>query len=820
MKAVTRAQKPRSFRNPRCAEWAARYGPVMELLCPAGSKESFYAALNAGADAIYMGITRFNAREMAENFDVETYINCMKAAHRVSVKVYLTLNTLLTDEEIEEAVHVVNTLQQYGLDAVIVQDIGLAVLLHNIFPDLVLHASTQMSVYSLEQVQFLKTLGFRRVVLARELSVQEIKNICQNTDVEIEVFVHGALCVSYSGQCLMSAMIGTRSANRGNCAQPCRMRYTLTEGENQKEVVSQKYLLSNKDIFGLEHLKRLRDIGVVSLKIEGRNKPAAYTAGVTQVYRKHLDKLRTSQKLAHEYEQEKENDKRKLKQLFNRSGISTGYLDGIRYNERITPESPKNTGIYLGRVLDQQKLFVKIKLEEEISMHDGFEIFPAKEECSNDGVVYGTENPYSSIVTCIKNEPGRIVNESVKTGNTVWLGDVKTKIPKGSDVYKTSDSKQNRELAGFFKCTSLRKTKIPLFVHVKKNEKLSAVYSYNNQKYQVSIDYIVPSAKTRAITKVDIEHAFSKAEEYAYAFSFADLEIEDGVFVPVSVCNSLRRAVIDSLEEKINQKQYLPVSKHFIDDQRAEILCLGNAGKMSITCNTFHVFSYRATADYISIYIQKYGVKPDRIYIEIEDMIQYQENIFRKYKGRTDIFIAIPNIVGENIHRYITNHLEQLIKKGASGILLGSFRYMNSCTFLKHAYHITLVADYALNVTNCYSAAFLVSLGFDIITPSVELPEDKMKAIAKYVQTEVSKDYVTVMTSRYCILASYTQNKAKTDICEKYCMKKRYFLRDRYGGKYTIHCDCIDCIMRILKRTHRYDNITGHNVSIRRNIID
>ena len=199
----------------------------IELLAPAGNEESFKAAVNAGADAVYMGLGKHNARVMAKNFTLSSYIDCINYAHIRGVKVYLTLNTLVFDDEIEEALKMLAKLCEVGLDAVLVQDLGLASLIHALFPNLDLHASTQMSVYSLEQVEYLKKLGFKRVVLGRELSVDEIKYITDNTDVEIEIFSHGALCVSLSGQCLMSLAIGTRSANRGACAQPCRMRYSL-----------------------------------------------------------------------------------------------------------------------------------------------------------------------------------------------------------------------------------------------------------------------------------------------------------------------------------------------------------------------------------------------------------------------------------------------------------------------------------------------------------------------------------------------------------------------------------------------------------------
>ena len=256
----------------------------IELLSPAGSIESFKAACQNGADAVYMGVDKYNARAMAVNFGINEYIECIEYAHIRGIKVYLTLNTLMYDDEIKEALDIVLKLYSKGLDAVIIQDIGLGMLIHKLIPKLPLHASTQMSVYSLDQVKYLEGIGFKRVVLARELSVDEIEYICKNTNLEIEVFIHGALCVSVSGQCLLSSTIGNRSANRGRCAQPCRMKYSLYNSKG-KELISNSYILSKKDIFGLEYVNKLKEIGVTSLKIEGRNKNPEYVAGVTKNYR-------------------------------------------------------------------------------------------------------------------------------------------------------------------------------------------------------------------------------------------------------------------------------------------------------------------------------------------------------------------------------------------------------------------------------------------------------------------------------------------------------------------------------------------------------
>ncbi|MCE5286753.1 MAG: U32 family peptidase, partial [Pelosinus sp.] len=256
---------------------------MTELLAPVGSQEALIAAVESGADALYMAGKSFGARAYAPNFDEEELAAAVRFAHLRSVSVYITVNTLIDDSEIPALISYLEYLYKIGVDAILVQDVGVAELAQQVVPDLPLHASTQMTIYNLAGVEFLQKLGFTRVVLAREVSLADIKYICQNTDVEIEVFMHGALCVCYSGQCLMSSMIGGRSGNRGRCAQPCRLPYTLVDNKGQ-DVLDGKdageYLLSPRDLNTLELLPELIDAGVTSFKIEGRMKRPEYVAVV------------------------------------------------------------------------------------------------------------------------------------------------------------------------------------------------------------------------------------------------------------------------------------------------------------------------------------------------------------------------------------------------------------------------------------------------------------------------------------------------------------------------------------------------------------
>jgi len=297
----------------------------IELLAPAGSYESMVAAINAGADAVYIGGYKFGARAYADNLDEDALIKAIKYVHLHGKSIYLTINTLFKEREIEELYNYIAPLYKAGLDAVIVQDFGVLRYIKRTFPKLMIHASTQMTVTGIHGAKLLREYGVCRIVPARELSIEEIKNIDKACDIEIEVFVHGALCFCYSGQCLMSSMIGGRSGNRGRCAQPCRLPYKVLKGENKLNSDNEAYVMSLKDLCGLDYLPELLEAGVNSLKIEGRMKSARYTAGVVSIYRKYLDMYKAKGKQGFKVDSK---DKKLLLDLFDRGGFTNGYYTG------------------------------------------------------------------------------------------------------------------------------------------------------------------------------------------------------------------------------------------------------------------------------------------------------------------------------------------------------------------------------------------------------------------------------------------------------------------------------------------------------------
>ena len=337
---------------------------MIELLAPAGNFDALKAAVNAGADAIYLAGENFGARAYAQNFSRENLIDAVKFAHLRGVKIHVTANTILSDDELENFADFIKFLKKIHVDAILVQDLGAAKIIQEIAPEIPLHASTQMTIHNLDGVKFLEKIGFSRVVLSRELSLKEIENISKNSSIETEIFIHGAICVCYSGQCLMSSLIGGRSGNRGKCAQPCRLPYKLVdaEGKNFLDNSIGDFILSPKDFNTLDILPQILQTGVTSLKIEGRMKRPEYVATVVKIYRDAIDGKISP------------NSQKNLAQIFNRD-FTTAYLEKNPGKNFISDKRPNNRGVLIGRVTQIFENNITIKTSEKIFIGDQIEIW-------------------------------------------------------------------------------------------------------------------------------------------------------------------------------------------------------------------------------------------------------------------------------------------------------------------------------------------------------------------------------------------------------------------------------------------------------------
>ena len=494
---------------------------MFELLSPAGSMESLKAGIQNGADAIYLGGSSFGARAAATNFDNDELIEAVKYAKLRDVNIFVTVNTSIKETEIEDLISYTDFLYKIGVDAIILSDIGIAEVLRKRYPNMELHASTQISAHSLNDVLELKQVGFDRVVIARELGIEEIKEICDNVDIDIEVFIHGAICVSYSGQCLMSSMLGDRSGNRGRCAQPCRQSYKLINKTTGKIInVNGNYLLSPKDLCSIENIEKILDTGVKSLKIEGRMKRPEYVAVVTSRYRKAIDNY-----INNKITTDKKTLKEDLEAIFNRK-FTSGYLMSKNGSDIINLDKPNNGGVKVGEVLsfNLKKNKLKIKLSGKLSKGDGINL--------------GGGN----IGRIIKD--GEILDRGV-AGDIVEIDFIKNIKPK-TPVYKTSDKQLvDNANKSFKEGIENKKINLKCEIFIKVGYKIK----FNLENIEIFSDEIIEKANNKEAEIDKIIERLSKTGGTPYNFIFNNIFVDKNAFIPVSVLNNLRRKAIEKYEE-------------------------------------------------------------------------------------------------------------------------------------------------------------------------------------------------------------------------------------------------------------------------------
>jgi len=493
-----------------------------ELLAPVGGKEALIAAIENGADAVYFGGTLFSARQYASNFTNEEIEWAIDYSHIRGVKAYVTMNTLVKDSELETAGQYLQFLCDAGADAVIVQDIGILRLLREQLQILPVHASTQMTIHNPEGVKFLEDLGVKRVVLAREMSLVEIRNIKSQTSMEIETFIHGALCFSYSGQCLLSSMIGGRSGNRGHCAQPCRKKYRIGEMEG--------YLLSPRDLNMSGHIGTLLDAGIDSFKIEGRMKRPEYVAGVVRVYRKLIDRyldapgdFRVTKAEIHT-----------LLQLFNRE-FTTGYFFGNPGSQLMSPKYPHNRGTLLGKTTDYdtKTKLVSIDLKSPLRIGDGIGI-------GNRETGITVRNIYV----------GNKMAREASSGSLIRIP-LDIEVLEDEFVFKTFDSK----LMASLETGQINKIPIKMSFKARIGEPLGLLIDDGENRITICRDKVI-SAKTKPVSKSLIAQHLIKLGGTIFQAKEVDFELDKNIFIPVSELNAIRRQGIEELE-KIRARKWI-----------------------------------------------------------------------------------------------------------------------------------------------------------------------------------------------------------------------------------------------------------------------
>lgn len=706
----------------------------VELLAPAGSIESLYAAINNGADAVYLGGSKFSARAYASNFDNETMKKAVDYCHSYGVKIYVTMNTLLKEKELNEAIKYVGYLYEIGVDALIVQDLGLVNLIQEKYSDFEIHASTQVTIHNGEGAFYFKEKGFTRIVLSRELSLEEIKHISKDLNIETEIFIHGALCVCYSGQCLMSSMIGGRSGNRGRCAQPCRMEYTL-KSNNMGE--KKAYLLSPKDICTIENIKDIIDSGAYSLKIEGRMKRPEYVAGVVENYREAIDK---------EYYNKNFNvqeGKKVLLQLFNREGFSTAYLKKNIGRDMMSYKFPKNTGVEIGKVLDNGEIILK----ESLSIGDGIRF----------------KDKGFTLSKILKNKQEV---KKAEVGERVIL--FPREYKKGEILYRTSSKELFLRLEDSIK-PYMKKIFLKGQVEFKVNSNIKLKTSFMGENYEVEGN-IIEVASNKPLDKERIVNALKKSGEYPYKLEDIEfLTFEDG-FISISSLNNLRRELFDKILKNVtskyrrrrNVKETLEKNINLKENKEDFIL---------YTC---------CTKKQLKALVEE-GIKDIGVDLSLRNSDKISLKDLEEYKD-LNLYILTPEIIKQEFN-FIVKEIEEA-SKYIKGVITSNAGIIN--VFKNKLY---LIGDYKLNIFNSKALEFYrkdlnnVSLSLEINRKEIKEINDKSGALCGiYGKAEL-------MVSEYCPIGSSFGGKCKDKECNGACMKDSFTLVDRMNEGFKVMTD-------------------------------
>ena len=740
----------------------------MELLAPAGNWQALVAAIENGANAVYLGGPVFNARHSAENFTIEMIKQAVEYAHLRNVKVYITVNTLLHTHELDGVLDYVFELYNLDIDAVIVQDLGLLSLLRDLLPDLPLHASTQMTVHNHEGVNLLGQQGIKRVVLARELSLPEIKHISNNSTAELELFVHGALCYSYSGQCLFSSMVGGRSGNRGRCAQPCRLPYTLYSERSGKQSLEGKYLLSPSDLNLIDYLSAIQESSVHSLKIEGRLKRPEYVAIVTRSYRQMLDHL-----LDGDGKLDTEVLKQEMAGIFNRD-FSPGYLDS-QVLKRLSRQRPNNRGVNIGQVISQNpEGRTAIHLQEPLSQGDGVEIW----------VSHG-RSPAFLVERMEVN--GRQVN-SAAAGETVILW-VDQEVAPHDLVFKTHDKSLIDSARASFENATCPVVPVDVEVYLNQGEPLQAVYrTADGYEATATTVSLAEPARQKPLDEKSLAEKLGRLGNTPYELRHLTLRAEDSLIVPFSELNQVRRDAVSQLNELLVMKNKRQIKATDFYTRKKEYLAAAlpqkRKGEYDSPQLTVMVSSIQAAE-------QALLAGADRIYLALEGLGNHKRpsadeiKLLRQQAMQQgcELVPALPRIHKSGDGFDYT----QLVQESASStVLVGDLGAIHWC----HSNGVAIWADYSLNILNPVSLEQLKKWGAQGACASPELNLKQLREFPDLSAVELLVyGEVVLMVSQTCALYETLEDNPK---CSHWCRRDQYYIQDDKGYRFPVQGDA-DC---------------------------
>ncbi len=754
-----------------------------ELLLPVGTREMLEAAVNNGADAVYFGVPHWNARGRTEDFTFDDVRDMIRYARIHGVRTFLAMNVLVFERELQELPEFLEKIISLEPDAFIIQDIGLARLIRAICPNQEIHASTQMTLASAEGVNLVKSIGFNRAVLARELSVKEIAAIKAATDLELEVFIHGALCVSYSGQCLTSENFGGRSANRGQCAQSCRLPYRIfVDGKEFRDTDAQ-YLFSTRDLCALPKLPELEEIGVNSLKVEGRLKSPEYVAAVSRAYRKALNQIPLDTK-----------DMEPLEVLFSR-GLNTGWLDGDNHQELVNGTFSNHHGMFLGQVVKIDRGQVIIGLDSAISDAGENATYPQP----GDGILF--ENAalgvsigsrlYAAQITHLphakRGDPKLLKLEFGREFDT-------RQIAVGMQVYRNDSPALERELRKTF---TDREQLVRLPIHMTLSGKIGgplklSVYDTPRNTVEVEADFTLEEARNKgndadkALREL-AQKELSALSSTAYQLKHLDIQVDRGAFIPGKILRTLRQAAIEKLDKKRTEWKVLNPSaeagRTFLNETRVKF-----KSAAAPTSGT----TFASARPIISVLVRN----PDQIAalegLAIENVIMdFDWGV--KYDTPLEQIRELGFKAGMatlRIHKPGESHYLKNILRLCPDFAL--VRNLGALSILKES-GIPLTGDYSLNAANSASYDWLLSQGLSTLHPSWDLNSTQLFDLLENIDGQrlelTLHQYMPAFHSEYCAFARALTTGRRFPECDKICTKHKVEILDHKGERHFLQSD-------------------------------